>query len=163
MITIGILSDTHLAEPTELFRQLAADCFADASIIMHAGDLTDLSVLKVFGGKEVHAVHGNMCSFSACSVLPGKKTVEVGGFRIGLIHRAGYSYDFEELLLDEFDEVDCIIYGHTHRALCRRTAGVLYINPGSFLPASRYGTPGTYAILEVDETLRCRIHEVGPR
>lgn len=158
-IRIGILSDTHLTLPSARFQALVDACFAGTAMILHAGDLTDLRVLQAFRGKEVHAVHGNMCSQAVCSVLPKKKVVIVGGFQIGIIHSAGVSYDFEEMLLNEFDGVDCIVYGHTHQPVCHRTGSVLYINPGSFMPTGRHGGPGTYAILEVGRELRGRIHE----
>ncbi len=157
-ITVGILSDTHLREPTEEFRQLAEVCFCDADIILHAGDLVDHRVLDVFEGKTVYAVHGNMCRSSACHRLPRTAVIPVGGFTIGLIHRTGFSYDFEALLLGEFDQmVDCIVYGHTHKPVCHERDGILYINPGRFLPTGRYGAPGSYALLTVAQQLTGRI------
>jgi len=160
-ITIGILSDTHLSSPSESFRQQSEICFADASVIIHAGDLTSLAVLSVFDNKEIHAVHGNMCRASSRRSLPAKKTLTINGFTIGIIHRAGYSYDFENLLLNEFDtEVDCIIYGHTHKPVCHQVGGILYINPGSFMATGRHGADGTYALLTVGEQLIGRICRV---
>jgi len=37
---------------------------------------------------------------------------------------------------------------------------VLYFNPGSFLPTSRYGSPGTYGILEIGDDIKGFIYEV---
>ena len=160
-VTIGILSDTHLSRPTDSFLALVKICFADAAVILHAGDLTDCSILDVFRGKEIYAVRGNMCRGSCAASLPRSRILEVGGFRIGLIHRAGYSYSFEDMLLNEFDgEVDCIVYGHTHKPVCHRIAGVLYINPGSFLPPGQPPTEGTYAMLTAGKELYGRIHRV---
>ena len=160
MTRIGVLSDTHLAVPAPRFKALAETCFAGCEVILHAGDLTELAVLEAFGGKEVHVVCGNMCSAATQKVLPAKKVVQVAGFVIGLIHGQELGYDPEERLLFEFDEVDCIVYGHTHRPVCRRQGGVLIVNPGSFLAVGRHGTAGTYAILEAGDTLRGIIHEV---
>lgn len=159
-VKIGILSDTHLSLPTETFKKIAEACFHDADMIFHAGDLTDPAILTAFSGKEVHAVHGNMCSAAACQLLPTHKTIQVGGFTIGLIHRAGNSYDFEERLLDIFPEADCIVYGHTHKSVCHRLGGVLYLNPGSFTGTGSYGAGGTFAILEVGETLQAQIYQI---
>ncbi|MDA8165047.1 MAG: YfcE family phosphodiesterase [Desulfobacteraceae bacterium] len=159
-IRIGLLADTHLSGPDAQFRARAAACFAGIDLILHAGDLTDLGVLAAFAGKEVHAVHGNMCGPAACQALPRRKTIRAGRWTIGLIHRVGRSYDFEEQLLDEFPEADCIVYGHTHRPVCHRLGATLLINPGSFSGTGRYGAPGTYAILEAGEQLVGRLHEV---
>ena len=161
-MVVGILSDTHCSRLTPEFSERVAACFAGCEVILHAGDLTEPGLLAAFGDREVHAVHGNMCSFSCQRLLPQKKTIQLGRYRIGLIHRAGDCYEFEDQLLDEFDLVDCIVYGHTHRPVCHRVGGVLLINPGSFLSTGRYGHPGTYAILEVgDDALSAAIHEIS--
>lgn len=157
---IGILSDTHLSKPTESFQSRVASCFADVPIIIHAGDLTSLSILDVFDGRTVHAVHGNMCGAAAYNSLPRKKIVTLEHYTIGIIHRTGYSYDFEEYLLDEFPEADCIVYGHTHRPACHRIGKTLFINPGSFMATGRHGAAGTFAILEVGDSLHGQIYEV---
>ena len=153
-VRIGILSDTHIAEPNKYFRALVDACFSKVSMIIHAGDLTDIRVLQAFDGKEIHAVHGNMCRQSSYSALPQKKVIRVGNFNIGIIHSVGLSYDFEDLLLNEFDEVDCIVYGHTHMPTCHQAGSVLYINPGS------YGSRGTFAILEVGKKLTGTLYQV---
>lgn len=159
-IKIGILSDTHIAQPTPDFEKQIRACFADTPIIIHAGDLTEAAILKVFADKEIHAVHGNMCSMTARQALPTRKTISINNFTIGIIHRCGNDYDFEDSLLNEFEAVNCIVYGHTHRPACHRTGDVLYINPGSFMATGRYGARGTYAILELGESIRAAIYEV---
>ena len=75
MITIGVLSDTHLLGPEKWFREKVDRCFADADMILHAGDLTRLSVLEVFAGKSLHAVHGNMCNPKTREALPATKII----------------------------------------------------------------------------------------
>ena len=160
-IQVGILSDSHLARLTPEFLARVEACFAGVSNILHAGDLTELSVLQAFAGRELHAVHGNMCSMDSYEMLPMKKTITVGNFRLGLIHHVGRGYDFERQLPGEFGPVDCIVYGHTHHPVCFDRDGTLFINPGSFQPSSRFGTPGTYAILTVTpDRLQATIREV---
>jgi len=162
MITIGVLSDTHLLVPDDWLRQKAACCFADADLIFHAGDLTSLSVLDVFAGKSVHAVHGNMCSPATREALPASKVIAVGGFRLALVHGAGYLHNIEERLFDIFSPVDCIVYGHTHKPVCHRYGPTLMVNPGSFTATGPYGASGTYAMITVDAGgLTGRIHSVG--
>ncbi len=159
-VRIGVLSDTHLTKCTPEFQEKVARCFADCPVIIHAGDLTSTAVLAAFEGKEVHAVHGNMCAPATCQALPTKKTIQVGDYRIGVIHCCGRGYDFEDFLPDEFDAVDCIVYGHTHQAICRRAGHTLLVNPGSFRGTGRYGAPGTYAIIEAGDVLRATLHKV---
>jgi len=150
MITIGVLSDTHIIEPDTWFREKAKLCFANADMIFHAGDLTSLSVLDVFSGKTVHAVYGNMCSPRTRSALPASKIVEVGRFRIALVHGAGFMHNIEDKLFDIFAPIDCIVYGHTHKPVCHLHGSTLMVNPGSFSATGPYGAAGTYAIITVD-------------
>lgn len=163
MIRIGILSDTHLSQCTALFIRQVNTCFSDVSVIFHAGDLTTTSILTAFADKKVYGVHGNMCDNSSRKLLPRKTIVEIGSFTFGIIHRTGNSYDFALDLIEEFPEVDCIVYGHTHQAVCGKIGDTLMVNPGSFMATSRYGAPGTYAIIEVEKELRCLLREVESR
>jgi len=168
MIHVGILSDTHLTSCSDLFRKQVAAVFAGCSTILHAGDLTDISVLEAFRGKEVHAVHGNMCNPENQQLLPISKVITIGGFQIGLCHGAwGPRHTIEERVWAQFPEADCIVYGHSHQAVCHRTGGVLFINPGTFQSTGPHGAPGTCAILTVDEqaddrqtALMAAIHQV---
>jgi hypothetical protein len=157
---IGVLSDTHLNAPTEGFLRLVDRCFAHCQVIFHAGDLTDISVLAAFKDKELYAVHGNMCQAAARQQLPTQTVIELGGFRFGLTHGMRYRQNVEANLINDFDQVDCIVSGHTHQPVCRRFFGVLFMNPGSFMGTGRYGAPGTYGIIEVGDTLSGRILEV---
>jgi putative phosphoesterase len=156
----GIISDTHLIHPDDEFIQAVNHCFADCDVIIHAGDLTNSSVLDIFRDKEVHAVHGNMCDASAYRSLPRETSFPFGRYKIGLTHGAHLGKGIELQLWNLFPEVDCMIYGHTHRAICHRQGGVLIINPGSFRSTGRYGASGTYAIIEAGETLHATLHEV---
>lgn len=156
----GILSDTHLSTIDNNFTELVNKCFAGCDVIIHAGDLTSLKVLDAFEGFLVHAVHGNMCDAGPYHSLPKEKIFTFADITIGLTHGAHLGRDIELNLWNIFPEVDCMIYGHTHRPVCHRAGDVLVINPGSFRGTGQYGAPGTYAILEVGEILTASIHEV---
>jgi len=162
-IRIGILSDTHLSEVTDQFRAQVADCFAGVDLILHAGDLTSPAILTAFAGKEVLAVHGNMCDRASAAALPGLRTFTVGGFRFVLLHGHAFGHsNLEDKLFTAFAEADCIVYGHTHRAVCHRLGEVLLVNPGSFTATGRHGAPPTYALLTVGNELSGEIREVTP-
>ena len=156
MITIGVLSDTHLIEPDKWFREKTQLSFADADIILHAGDLTSLSVLEVFTGKTIHAVHGNMCGPKTRETLPSSKIIAIDNFRFALVHGAGYMPNIEDRLFDAFAPIDCIVYGHTHKPVCHRYGPTLMVNPGSFT------ITGTYGIIKVmDKSIEGKIHYMG--
>jgi predicted phosphodiesterase len=93
--------------------------------------------------------------------------ITIGGVQIGLCHGAwGPRQTIEERILSLFPEADCIVYGHSHRAVCHRVGGVLCLNPGTFQSGGPYGAAGSYAILQIDDrvnknqAMRASIHEV---
>jgi uncharacterized protein len=150
MITIGILADTHISSCTEAFKAQTKRAFSSCDVIIHAGDLTDQSILSAFEGKEIHAVHGNMCNLTTKQSLPYEKLLEISGYSIGICHGAGLTATIEERMWNLFPDADCIIFGHTHTPLCERQGSTLFINPGSFRSTGSYGASATYAILTVD-------------
>ncbi len=158
---IGVLSDTHINGPSPGFLQKIQVCFKDCDVIFHAGDLTDISVLQVFKDKEVYGVHGNMCMTSSRSVLPKRQIIELGGFKFGLAHGDPYRSQVEDHLFHDFPQVDCIVSGHTHQPVCHEMYDVLFMNPGSFTSTGHYGSPGTYGILTLAESLSGHLFEVG--
>lgn len=161
MIKVGILSDTHLSKSTEQFRRNCAAAFSGCDAIIHAGDLTDISLLATFSGKDVYGVHGNMCNQTTRQLLPEKRIILLGGYSIGICHGAGQRHNIEERLIELFPETDCIVYGHTHIPACHNIGKSLVINPGSFQGTGRYGAPGTYGLLHIDaEGLKGSIHEL---
>ena len=129
---IGVLSDTHLSRPTDALIRIARDVFSDVSLILHAGDLTNLSVLDVFSSKQVVSVRGNSDRKPMADYLPMKQLLHVNGYRIVLVHGWGPSRGIEERVMGCFDDVHCIVYGHTHRPKNCICNGILLFNPGAF-------------------------------
>ncbi|MEN8199368.1 MAG: YfcE family phosphodiesterase [Thermodesulfobacteriota bacterium] len=159
MTRIGVLSDSHINAPSPWFCDQVEQAFHDCSVILHAGDLTDISILEVFAGKELHAVHGNMCNHSAHKSLPTDTMIRIDGYSIGLCHGAGNRYNIEDRMWDLFPTADCIVYGHTHMAVNHCHGKTLFLNPGSFSNTGRYGAPGSYAILTTTpEGLQASLH-----
>jgi putative phosphoesterase len=141
---IGLISDTHMSSG-QLPRAIL-NALQGVDLILHAGDLVTLAVLRHLEAiAPVTVVQGNMDMPGIRLSLPSKTRVEVEGHRIGLLHGHHVPHanrvlsppiDFEAMhdyLLSEFqdDEVDCIVYGHTHQAHIETYRDVLFINPGS--------------------------------
>ena len=149
---IGVISDTHLNISDDRLQEIVKDHFHDVDLILHAGDIVDLTVLDVFKDKEVYAVSGNMDHDSVREVFPEKRILEIEGWRIGMIHGWGSPSGLEEKILWEFEDVACIVYGHTHRAVNEVRDGVLLFNPGS--PTDRrFAKRNSVGILEIGEEI----------
>lgn len=156
---VGVISDTHfqdLASGIATLQALAEREFAGIDTILHAGDVVNPDVLLAFDDRTVHVVRGNMDP-----VVPGipvRKTIELAGFRIGLIHGWGAPATLEERVLHEFldDRIDCLVFGHSHYPLCRRHTGILLFNPGS--PTDRRRAPfHSVGMLDLGDSIEGRI------
>lgn len=149
---IGVISDTHLTGFDRRLEKIAETYFSDVEVIFHAGDIVDVGVLDVFEGKEIYAVCGNMDLPSVRQTFPQKMTLEIEGFRIGLIHGWGTPIGIEEKLIQQFDNIDCLVYGHTHQAVNSVRNNVLFFNPGS--PTDiRFAHNNTIGILQIGEVI----------
>jgi len=149
MKRIGVISDTHIPKaagdlPERVYRE-----FERVDLILHAGDLVELSVLeKLRKVAPARAVYGNMDAAEVTGFLPRKDIIKVGGLRIGLIHGYGPPARIVEAVAKEFKKVDVIVFGHSHVALCEKIKNTLFFNPGS--PTDRVFAPYTsFGILEV--------------
>jgi len=149
-----VLSDTHIPHrcstlPDEFWGEIEK-----ADLILHAGDFTtyDFYLELLAHNKNLHAVHGNMDEPDLVRILPEKKIVEIEGKRIGIIHGFGAPYGLEKKVRKRFegDEIDLIVFGHSHRALYKEEESILLFNPGS--PTDRiFTTRRSYGILEINE------------
>lgn len=155
-IKIGVISDTHLTDYDEKMRRRVSDHFGDVDMILHAGDLVDLRVLEIFQGKEIRAVSGNMDNIYVKEKFPEHLLFEIKGFKFLLIHGWGSPSGIEEKISAGFPNVDCIVYGHTHKPANHKKGNILFFNPGSAV--DRYiGSSRTIGILEIDKDIEGRI------
>lgn len=141
MKKIGVISDTHIPRAAAAIPESVFDVFAGVDMILHAGDLVSDSVIDVLSGiAPVISVRGNMDPQD--DPRPVKRVVEIGGegVKIGLIHGWGGAADLHERVRNEFgDDVECIVFGHSHFPFNDFVGGVLMFNPGS--PTDRRFAP----------------------
>ena len=147
---VGVLSDTHLKRVDQSFAKSLAVHFSDVDLILHAGDVVETAVLDHFCSRELLLVSGNMDSPAIRAAAPLKRVISLGRFRVGLIHGWGAPSGIEERIMQEFDSIDVLVYGHTHRATAHLNNGLLFFNPGS--PTDkRFAAVNTIGILEIGE------------
>jgi hypothetical protein len=146
---IGVLSDTHIHLAEEIPPEILK-AFPKVDLIVHAGDFVGSEVLEGLRRLgEVKAVHGNVDSMKLRSLLPEKELFVAGNKKIGITHGWGSPEGIEHRVRGLFDDVDIIIYGHSHRAKIEQIGGVLFFNPG----------PGwqSFGILTIDEDVKGEI------
>jgi putative phosphoesterase len=156
---IGVLSDTHLKEPHSEFKKVIEFHFRDVEKILHSGDFVDWSVAEYLSSlKELIAVCGNMDPPDIRKAFPHKRIIEIGGFRIGLIHGGGSPFGIESRVKEEFDEVAAIVYGHTHTPANHQVKNILFFNPGS--PTRSFIHRATLGILHIGEEIEGEIIKI---
>jgi len=145
---IGVVSDTHSQEvPKQVL-----DAFQKVDFIIHAGDFCSVRDLEVFTKiKDVKAVYGNMDDPGIRKILPRRQIIECDSYKVGIYHGEGSSKRLLDVVQKEFEneDVDVVVFGHSHHPYNELLHGVLYFNPGSpndnmFAPYCSYG------ILEIE-------------
>ena len=127
---IGVISDTHATSFVQLPDRILST-LARVDLIIHTGDFVARDVLdglKQLG--EIKAVQGNMDSEELKRILPRKELVEIAGRKMGIIHGWGAPYGIDDRVRGMFDDVDIIVYGHSHYSQNELKNGVLFFNPG---------------------------------
>ncbi len=156
---IGVLSDTHLKEPHSEFKKVIEFHFKDVEKILHAGDFVDWSVAEyLLSLKEIIAVCGNMDPPNIRKAFPPKRVIELEGFQIGLIHGGGSPFGIESRIREEFNDVNAIVYGHTHMPANHQVKNILFFNPGS--PTRPFDDRGTLGILHIGEKIEGEIMKI---
>nr|WP_216671433.1 metallophosphoesterase [Saccharibacillus qingshengii] len=139
-IRIVVVSDTHMPRMAKALPPRLVEELAEADLILHAGDWTSPEVydlLAVYA--PVHGVAGNNDGPAIVERWGYRRIVEIGGWRIGLTH--GHlgrgSTEANALAAFEDEEVDIVVFGHSHIPLSRtvpnpkREGSLTLFNPGS--------------------------------
>jgi uncharacterized protein len=139
-LTVGVVSDTH-----GLVRPEAVEALRGADVILHAGDIGGSHVLQQLGElAPVIPVRGNVDGGWA-RLLPERRRLDLGGVPVLILHDRGL------LGLDPAEEgLRVVVFGHSHRPLAERRAGVLWFNPGSAGPR-RFRLPVSVGRLVIED------------
>jgi putative phosphoesterase len=138
---LAVISDTHLPRGQRRLPEACVERLRQADLIIHAGDLSTRAVLDELEqlGPPVVAVHGNVDAFDLQRSLPARRTIDIAGARIGVIHDAGPSSGRIVRLRAAFPDHDAVIFGHSHIPLHESADGFQIFNPGS--PTDRRREP----------------------
>lgn len=149
-ISVGLISDTH-----GLLRPGVAEAFTGVELIVHAGDVGDMTVLdRLEAIAPTIAVFGNVDD-RYNPRLAAARHVPVGDLTLRVSHGHELGSPTPATLLDAYADasVDIIVFGHTHRSVVARERRadreVLVVNPGAAGPR-RFNLPASVAVLTVE-------------
>lgn len=141
MVTVAVISDSHIPERATAIPEAFRDRVAAAEHVIHAGDFTDpdtLATVRDLAGDDLTAVYGNMDPWNLD--LPAVATLEAGGVTFVVTHGTGDLETYEprvaEVVREEADETAIGVAGHTHEVLDTEVDGVRILNPGSVTGAA---------------------------
>jgi len=111
-----LLADTHLGpgQADRLLSRIATE-LAPADLVLHAGDVTDASVLDALAARlpdgRVYAVNGNN---DHGLHLPDRLVLDVHGCAVALVHDSGPAAGRAHRLRRWFPDADAVVFGHSH-------------------------------------------------
>jgi len=140
-LQIAVISDTHLPRGDRRLPDACVERLREADLILHAGDLIRLSVLReleAYG--RVVAVHGNVDDDAVRAALPAVAAIDAEGLTIGLVHDGGPAKGRLARLRRRFPGADAVVFGHSHIPRHEQMSdGFQIFNPGS--PTERRSAP----------------------
>lgn len=152
---IGVVSDTHMPGKAKNLPRTLIEGLQGVDLILHAGDWLTLDVARDLAEiAPVDGVAGNNDGFDIINKFGRKKVLELNGRRIGVVHGDSMNRGTEAAAWEAFQDqqVDVIIFGHSHIPLMKEKEGVLLFNPGSATDKRRQEL-FSYGILELGDTI----------
>ncbi len=131
---IGVIADTHISKPDSNWLGYIETTFQDVDMLIHAGDFVCYETFEFLRNfKRLYSVWGNCDDAKIQRTLKEKDIITAMGYRIGLVHGHGRDKTTLDRAYDQFvsDNVDIIIFGHSHQPMVQSKRGVLMLNPGS--------------------------------
>lgn len=113
-----------------------------SDVILHGGDVGREEILiELETIAPVYTVRGNVDYEFWCGRLPNDLMLKLSGLTVYMIHDLAY---FKR---SEAEEVDLVVYGHSHKPDIFEREGITFLNPGS-AGSLRFTLPVTLATLE---------------
>lgn len=134
MSRIVVFGDTHLlyGKRSDLYDQLVSD-LSGCDLAIHTGDIVSVPTLEMLQEMaEIVAVYGNVCYPELRLRLRRREIVVVDGIRIGILHGDGaQSANHAARASFPDEDLDLVVFGHSHRRLKETFNDRLLLNPGS--------------------------------
>jgi hypothetical protein len=168
---IGLVSDTHIPEVEKALPAELIQIFRGVDLILHAGDIFDLSVLDEL--EKVAPVLAAAGDDDYADTLKDKRVkdrhvLKLDGHTIWLIHQKPYQmltpwWRSREIAMEDNNGVDpdIVIFGHEHCTVLEEVNNILFVNSGSPTFLNYRRGLGTVGILELKDSQReAHIHNL---
>ncbi|MFA4989257.1 MAG: metallophosphoesterase [Candidatus Omnitrophota bacterium] len=157
---IVVISDTHMQDKEAGLPPKLIEEIKHADMVVHAGDFVTMEILKKIKSlcANIRAVCGNMDTPEIRDALPPKEIFKAGRYKIGIMHGYGAPGMLVEALCGEFkgENLDIVIFGHSHAAFNAKIGDTLFFNPGS-LTDKVCAAVNSYGIIELNDKIEARI------
>lgn len=142
---LAVISDTHLAAPSEWFEAVYAEYLASVDMLFHCGDSTSMRLWSYLQQhSRFEAVAGNSDNFDLASSLPTVLERSVAGNRLIVVHGWGERQGLSQRIAKTLgNRADIIFFGHSHAFEDRVDGTTRMINPGCLQPG------GSLALVEM--------------
>ncbi|MBL0748763.1 metallophosphoesterase family protein [Nocardioides baculatus] len=137
-----LLADTHVPKRARDLPAEVWDAVEQADVVVHAGDWVDVGLLDELEARSrrLVACYGNNDHGELRERLPDVARVSLEGLSIGVVHETGQSAGREERMAAAYDDLDVLVFGHSHIPWDTTAAsGLRLLNPGS--PTDRRRQP----------------------
>jgi uncharacterized protein len=136
LIKALIISDTHMPKKGNHLPDEIQDRLSEGvDYILHAGDWSDRTLYEeLCKWGTVYGVRGNVEAEDWKDILPDKQIIEIGHLSIGIVHGhlgKGKATPERAFHLCQDDDVDLIIFGHSHIPFLEKRNNKILFNPGS--------------------------------
>lgn len=146
-----LLADTHVPRRARDLPAQVWDEVDRADAVVHAGDWVDVALLDALEARAARLIGcwGNNDGPALQARLPEVARETLAGVRVAVVHETGPSTRREERMAAAYDDVDLLVFGHSHIPWDTRAAsGLRLLNPGS--PTDRRRQPwGSYLTVEL--------------
>lgn len=134
-LTIGVISDTHIYTGSRRIIHPAIHRLfqrAGVGLLVHLGDANSRSVLEeVAELAPLLAVPGNNDDDELQFLLPETIRISVGAHTFGILHGHGGRSARDEAIRRFVGQVDCVMFGHSHKPVLEKVRDTVLFNPGS--------------------------------
>ncbi|ABR30633.1 phosphodiesterase [Thermosipho melanesiensis] len=147
-----VISDLHIPTRNREIHPKIIELAKVCDGVFALGDFVDLETVLFLQSlnRSFFAVSGNMDEYDVKGYLPPQRVVKIGKFVIGLTHGSGSHVGIPERIVNWFSEdVNVVLFGHSHVPEDRFFHGKRFINPGTAME--------TYGIIDIGDTLKFEV------